>query len=274
MYKCLNPGAVGVKIGWEECLPLARENGFSGIDLAIDPAVPTSFYRDALQKNGLKPGGMGLPVRADDDETTYGQKIDPLTDLAKRAQEIGVSRFNTWIKSFSDELDWDDNFRLHVDRLGAAASILADHGCRLGLEFLGPKTLRDGHRYEFVHTMEQMLELAAAVGPNVGLLLDAWHWHTSASTVEALRTLKNSDVVYVHVNDAPAGVAMDEYQDLVRRLPGDTGVIDMRQFMATLAEIGYDGPVVPEPFVPALGEMSPDDALKAVGEAMNRIWTF
>ncbi len=274
MYKCLNPGAVGVKLAWEACLPLARENGFEGIDIKIDPKVPISFYRDALQKNGLKPGGIGLPVRVGDDENTFNKKIDSLNDLAKSAQAIGVSRFNTWILSFSDELEWEDNFRLHVDRLGSAASILADYDCRLGLEFLGPKTLRDGHRYDFVHTMEQMLELAAAVGPNVGLLLDAWHWHTSEGTVADLRALKNSDVVYVHVNDAPAGVPMDEYQDQVRCLPGETGVIDLRQFMGTLKEIGYDGPVGPEPFLPELGTMPPTEALATVGQAMNRLWAF
>ena len=31
------------------------------------------------------------------------------------------------------------------------ARLMADHGIRLGLEFIGPKTLRDGMKYEFVH---------------------------------------------------------------------------------------------------------------------------
>ena len=74
------------------------------------------------------------------------------------------------------------NFAFHRDRLRPAAQILADKGISLGLEFLGPKTLRDGKPFEFIHTIEGMLELCDAIGTgNVGLLLDAWHWYTSGA---------------------------------------------------------------------------------------------
>ncbi len=60
------------------------------------------------------------------------------------------------------------------------AQILADHGCRLGLEFVGPKTLRDSQRYPFIYTMAGMLALGDAIGTgNVGLLLDCYHLYTS-----------------------------------------------------------------------------------------------
>ena len=117
--------------------------------------------------------------------------------------------------------------------------------------------MREGHRYVFVHTLEEMLELGALIGANVGLLLDSWHWYTSLGTVEEVLALEPRQVVYVHINDAPAGVPVERQQDLLRCLPGATGVEDLPGFLGALRTIGYDGPVVPEPFVPALAEMPP-----------------
>ena len=78
-----------------------------------------------------------------------------------------------------------------------------------------------------------------------------------AAQSPTLKALTPAQVVYVHVNDAPAGVPIDEQMDGVRALPGETGVIDIAGFLKALQGIGYDGPVTPEPFVnlerPALG---------------------
>ena len=48
-------------------------------------------------------------------------------------------------------------------------------------------------------------------------------------------------------------------------------MIDLQGFLGALREIGYDGPVVCEPFKKELAEL-PDDAarLRTVGEAMDR----
>ena len=99
-----------------------------------------------------------------------------------------------------------------------------------------------------------MLALGREIGPNVGLLLDCWHWYTSHGTLDDLKRLTAEQVVYVHVNDAPAGIPVDEQQDMVRALPGETGVIDIVGFLQTLRAIGYDGPVTPEPFKKELNE--------------------
>ena len=79
-------------------------------------------------------------------------------------------------------------------------------------------------------------------------------------------------MVQVHVNDAPAGIAVDEQMDNVRDLPGATGVVDMATFLGVLARIGYDGPVTPEPFCARLRELPRENAAKLVGESMDTIW--
>ena len=168
---------------------------------------------------------------------------------------------------------FQSNFDFHVARLRPAAKILSDYGCRLGLEFVGPKTMRTSRQYEFIYTLAGMLELCQAIGTgNVGLLLDAYHLYTSHGSLAEVRQLTNRDVVIVHVNDAPAGVPVDEQLDNVRALPGETGVVDIGGFLQALQAIGYDGPVTPEPFSERLRVLPPAEAAQEAGQAMRRIW--
>ncbi len=274
MYTCICPGALGITLPWEDCLPIAQAAGFAGIDVEIDPTKGAEYYRTALAQYGLRPGGAGVPFnyRGSADEMAAG--LRHLAAIAPIAAEIGLTRFATWILPYSDELPLRENMRFHAERLGAVAHILADAGCRLGLEFIGPKTMRAGHKYVFVHTLEGMLELCALVGPNAGLLLDSWHWYTSLGTVDDILALDQQQVVYVHVNDAPLGVPIEWQQDLVRRLPGATGVEDLPAFLGALRVIGYDGPVVPEPFVPALSALPPAEAARLVGASLQKVWSL
>src|SRR5512133_145369 len=202
MYACLNPGNIGISLDWKNCLALAKDNGFAGIDVPIDPQVSAAWYQELLEQYGLKPGGLGLPCHPSDPDTKFESGLQLLPAICKTAQALGQTRFYTWIIPYSDQLPWKENFRFHVNRLSKAAQILGEYGCRLGLEFLGPKTLREGHRYSFIRTMEEMLLLCETVGSNSGLLLDAYHWYTALGTVEELRTLENQQIVYVHINDA------------------------------------------------------------------------
>jgi sugar phosphate isomerase/epimerase len=207
----------------------------------------------------------------------WRQGLEELPRLTRAAAAVGGTRCMTWVMPCSDELAFEENLRFHVERFTPIAAILASEGCSLGLEFIGPKTLRDSKKHPFVHTMPGMLEMGAQigpnVGPNVGLLLDCWHWYTSHSTAEELRALRPEQIIYVHVNDAPQGIAIDEQLDGVRCLPGETGVIDIAAFLQTLQAIGYDGPITPEPFKKELADLPSDqERLKAVGATMDKIF--
>ena len=120
--------------------------------------------------------------------------------------------------------------------------------------------------------MAQMEELCQAVGENVGFLLDSWHWYTAHETAEDVRRLRPEQVVDVHVNDAPAGVEIDDQLDNVRDLPGATGVIDIATFLSALQQIGYDGPVMVEPFSERVRAMEREEAVAATATALGRVW--
>ena len=229
--------------------------------------------RDKFASSGIRPAGWGLSVDWRGSEQNWQSGLNDLPRLAEAASAVGGTRVSTWIMPCSGERELEENVRFHVARFQPIAKILGDHGVSLGLEFIGPKTLRDTQKYPFIHTMGEMLALGREIGPNVGLLLDAFHWYTSHGTLDDLKALKPAQVVYVHVNDAPAGIAADEQQDGTRALPGETGVIDIAGFLSALQGIGYDGPVTPEPFKKELAALPSDEArLKTVGAAMDVIW--
>jgi sugar phosphate isomerase/epimerase len=158
-----------------------------------------------------------------------------------------------------------------VRRLRPVAEILKAYGIWLGLEFVGPSTLRAGHKYDFVHSMDGMRAVGAAIGTgNVGLLLDCFHWYTAHGTLGDIEALPPQEVVYVHVNDAKAGRSADEQIDNEREMVGATGVIDIGSFFSALRNIGYDGPVTVEPFNQAVRNMTPEQAIAATSAALDQ----
>ena len=163
-----------------------------------------------------------------------------------------------------------------MGRFRPIAQALSDEGCHLGIEFIGPATLRTGKQYTFIYTLPGMMGMAHEIGMgNVGLLLDAWHLYTSGGAIEDLDLITAADVVLVHVNDAPPGIPIDEQVDQVRRLPMETGVIDLPGFMRKLADLGYDGPVVAEPFSARLNEIaaaSPIEAARITADSLSQLW--
>jgi len=279
MFKNLNLGAIGVKATLAESITYAQRYGFLGIDFSITEALTLSEaigidgVRALFEDVGVFPGSWGFPVNYRQDSVAWREGLMLLPRQAEFALELGCTRTSTWILPASDERSFYDNFEFHVSRLRPAAQILADYGCRFGLEFIGPKTLRTPRKYNFVHTMDGMLALCAAIGTgNVGLLLDIWHVYTAHSTLDDVRKLTRDDVVTVHINDAPPGLAIDDQIDTVRALPGETGVLDIQGFLEALRTLGYDGPVTAEPFSQRLRDLAPDAAIQATADALNKVW--
>ena len=160
---------------------------------------------------------------------------------------------------------------MHAQRLGKVAGILNDHGIRFGLEYVGTRTLLNAQKYPFIHTLAEIRDLIREMrATNVGVVLDSWHWYCAGDNAQEFLALKPSDVVSVDLNDAPAGVPIDQQIDGKRELPAATGIIDVKTFLSSLKSIGYNGPVRAEPFNEPLRRMAPDDALKATVAALDK----
>jgi sugar phosphate isomerase/epimerase len=267
MFPSFNPGHVGVKAGLRECLELAERHGFGGFDAQLHQlheevsGAGAAALRDLYIKRGLRVGAWNLPFApygvTEEEWRTWIAKLPPL--LAS-ARAVGAFRAGMWVMPGSDDRPFAENFEFHAARFRPIARLLADHGIRLGLEFIGPETTLRRFKHPFVRSVSSTLELARAVGPNCGLLLDCWHWHAAGGTRADLLPLTRDVLVHVHVNDAPAGVPLPELVDNRRKLPCTTGVIDIDGFMQALARAGYDGPVTAEPFDAALSALPAEES--------------
>jgi sugar phosphate isomerase/epimerase len=283
MYKNLNPHLVGIPAGdAADLIELAGRHGFGGIDCL------TSFFTDDLDPAALREqiAAAGLrwgllcwcPVDIAADAADYEAGLTRLRTMAPVAQALGCTRTYDHIWPGHDTRAFDENFAFHVRRLRPVAEILGAHGIRFGIEFIGPKTLRDQFALPFIHTLDGALALADAVDPDgtlgVGIQLDVFHWYTSGATLDDIRRKLRGRVVGVHANDARAGRTRAQQLDGERALPGDTGVIDLVGVGEALRDIGFDGPVSAEPFSPRreeLAALSADAAAAAVSQALDII---
>jgi sugar phosphate isomerase/epimerase len=275
-YAILSLGRLGFHASFPESVELAAKHGFEGLD--PDAGYLASLNDDALhrllddlQKRNLKFGAAGLPVEFRKDSETFNTDLKKLPATAAVLQRASIWRVNTWILPCSDDLTYLQNFRQHADRLRLCAHILADHGQKLGLEYVSPRTLWRSQKHPFIHTLSEMKELLAAIGAqNLGIQLDSWHWFNAQETQQDLLTLRGRDVITVDLNDAPTGLTLDQYRDNSRELPAATGVIPVKQFLDALLQIGYDGPIQAEPFNAALRALPLDQACALASNAIKK----
>lgn len=273
-------GGIGIKgLTLPQTIELAKRHGFSGIDFNIVEASQLAeekgkaYVKDLFTSAGVRAGGWGSGVNGRGAEEEFASSLQNLPKYADLALELGSDRALGGLGPASDELDYQANFAFQVDRIGRMARILAEHGCRYGIEFIGPKHFRESRKYEFIYTAEGVMELARAIGAgNVGLLLDVWHLYTSGGQISDIKKFSAKDIVAVHVNDAPKDVEREAQRDNVRMMPLETGVLDLMGFLGELKTLGYDGPVTCEPFSARINSLPAEEAATETIQTMRRLF--
>lgn len=272
----LNPFAVGVSLRQEEMIDKAVEYGFEAIlpvpaQLAEMRTEQRQQFLEKMKAHNLTWDAAGNPVDFRKDEKLFKEGMASLPRLADALQKSGVGRMNTWIMPTHQELTYMENFKQHASRLREITQVLSDYDIKLGLEYVGPKTLTSLHKYPFLSSMKEAFELIHEINvPNLGIQLDSFHWYCAEETVDDITSLTKEQIVTCDLNDATAGRSVAEQIDGERELPGDSGVIDLKGFVQALVKIGYDGPVRAEPFNAKLNSMDDAAALTATAKAMKR----
>ena len=280
MKMCLNVGNIGVRANLMESIAMAAKFGFEAVDPNLKElaALSDSAMSDllgSLQSQKLEFGSYAQAVSVNLPDDRFAAFVKDLDATAKTLKRARLKRFVTWLSSSDNNLTYLQNFKLHTKRIGEVAAVLGDNGISLGLEYVGPKTGWTRGKYPFIHTMATMKELIAEIGGrNVGFLLDIWHWYNAGETVADILTLKNEDVVVVHMSDAPADIPVDQQVDSRRALPCSTGVINTKGFLNALNQIGYDGPAAAEPMSQELRSLPPEEALAQTAAAMKRAFAL
>ena len=261
MYLALNSVLVSGRVKWPDFARLAAKVGFPGVDVMVETAMTEGVQatRSLLTELKVRPAVINFPVEFRKDDAAFTESLAKLAPIAEFAKAIDCPRMITYIMPSSDTPKAELR-KIYKHRFTESARILARSNVRLGLEFLGPLHLRKQFRYEFIWRMPDMLEFAKECGPNVGLLLDVWHWHHAGATVQDIIDAGRERIVHVHFNDAP-NLPPDQIRDNQRLLPGE-GIINLVGFLHALQKIGYTDALSVEVFGRGLKDMTPEVAAR------------
>jgi threonine dehydrogenase-like Zn-dependent dehydrogenase/sugar phosphate isomerase/epimerase len=271
MYSCISPGSLGLSWPYEPYFEAVKNLGINALDFALSPEDDFAAIKRELETHDLRFASQFLPAKpwhASDAEFDAWLKAEG-RQLVVNSVELGCLRFGVYIVPGSDSLDYGENFSWHVNRLSRLAALVGEFGATLSLEYVAPKTSREKFRYPFIWNLQQTLDLCEATGQNVGAVLDSWHWHASLGTIQEICNLPGERIGIVHINDAPAGIPIEQLMDLERRLPTATNVIDIGAFLEAVRATGYNGPIIPEPFDATLHNLDAAEVLECTADSIN-----
>ena len=275
MYKALDLYSLNINVPLLEGIALAARHGYQGI--TIDPdsvqAIGVEAVRESMVQHNIVNAGTGLPWNYMDDESWFDKTLVRWRSKAKTARAVGCTRAFTGVMSSAD-VPYNEQYGRVLSRLRPLAQILQDEGIMMGIEFLGPTHIYKSRKYGFIRTLPELMRFADSIDAwNCGVLLDSHHCHTAGHSMDIIETITANRIGFVHISDQISGVPYDELRDSPRLLPGETGVIDNKGLLKRLFHMGYEGPVVVEPFYEPFKTMPDADEKAALAKAaMDSVW--
>lgn len=278
MIPSLSPVTAGGGLSLPEQVALCARHGFAGLEVGAEglQALGLEAARDLFLSNQVSPVSLGLPVEWRKDEDTFKAGLEKLPAQVALASALGLTRSHTWVLP-DGGVPAREYAETSIRRFTEIGRIYADLGLRLGLEFIGPEQFRRNPENVWFYNISGGLRVADQVNQNlgsttIGLLVDCWHWYASGGSIMDLAACPVEQIVHVHINDAPQGVALPDLVDNVRELPGATGEIDIKGFLTTLQALGYDAGVAVETFSKDLNALSPDEAAAKASDAVHNVF--
>lgn len=270
MKLSLHSVILGQPLSFEELLALAARLGYEGVDSGFEVAQsqgPEAFLQ-LCHKYGVHTSIWGHGVEWRTDEDTFRTGMAGLPARAELAAQIGCTRTCDWIMPAVDG-DAQEALATWKRRWKELAQVLGQYGHRLGLEWVAPRHIRVG-KNPTLWRMDQLLDIEAEIGePNLGLLVDSFHWFNAEHTVADLLALRPEQVVHVHLNDAPDR-SLDDQRDFERLTPGE-GIIDLVGFLGALKRIGYEGYLGVEIFSEDLKKLPAEESAAHVKRACDAL---
>jgi sugar phosphate isomerase/epimerase len=266
MYVSLNGSLTGGKPAWPEFARLAAHTGFGGVDVNLGAAMKEGLdaTRALFDELKIKASNAGLPVPFSRDEEVFQTGLKKLDEAAQFSGAIDCPTM-LGILPPASATPKTELRKILKDRLMAVAGILQRSKVRLALEFLGPLHFRTGQPHEFIWRMDEALEFARECGPNIGLLLDVWHWYHSGATTADILAAGKARIFHVHLSDC-VKLEPEQVRDNQRVLPGE-GVINLTGFLQALQKIGYRDGISPEPLGRIPKETAPEEGARLGLEA-------
>ena len=154
---------------------------------------------------------------------------------------VGGGLYSYWPADYSGMVDKEGDLERSITNMRKLADMAAGYGITLGMEVL------NRHEGYLINSAKECVRYVDAVGAdNVKIMLDTYHMNMEEDDfVEAVLTA-GKRLGHFHVGENN------------RKLPGQGHMIPWESIGRALKTVGYDGPVVMEPFVIHGGEVGRD----------------
>lgn len=148
-----------------------------------------------------------------------------------------------------------DEYAAVVDNIGRVGDAARSFGMVVSVEFARSSA--------YLSTLATALRMTReAAHPNVGLVLDCYHFWSGLNRLEDMDAIRPGDVRHVHFQDVP-DLPREVLDNESRVIPGD-GVAPLEAMLRTLAGNGYDGPLSVELFLPRFRDRDPYEMAREI----------
>jgi len=154
---------------------------------------------------------------------------------------VGGGLYSYWPVDYSKPIDKPSEWERSVTGVRQMGIIADDYGITLCMEVL------NRHEGYLLNTADEGVAFIKAVNrPNVKVMLDTYHMNLEEDSFETAIRTAGTHLGHFHIGECN------------RRLPSAEGRIPWVSIGKALRGIGYDGPVVMEPFVLPGGQVGRD----------------
>jgi 2-keto-myo-inositol isomerase len=249
-------GATTLKADLATDIAVAGKAGFDFVEIwaakligYLDRGGLPALRRD-LRRAGVTPATLNSVERITfNDPSGHIRMLEEFRRLCRVAEAIGCATILVVPSPRPKRVSDGEIERESVRVLRELSRLAKPHGVRLAYEFLGFADCT-------VNSLAQCAAIVAKVArPNVGLVLDTFHFFAGGSTLASIRAVDPRHIFMVHLNDVERAPRR-KMHDALRLYPGK-GIIPLRGILRELRGIGYTGQMSVEIFRPQYWSRSP-----------------
>ncbi len=238
-----------------EVVDACRKNGVQWIapwrhKLSAKPAEDARRIRDAgLKISSLCRGGMFPAATAEERR----ERIDDNRRAIEEAATLGAGVL-VLVCGPAPDRDLDGARRMVEDSIAILAPVARAAGIQLGIEPLHPMFAASR---SVVVTLEQSFNMAEPFGPEVGVVIDAYHVWWDPNLYASIERA-GAKIAGFHVSD---WIPLLADPLMSRGMMGD-GSIELRRIRAAIDAAGYTGPIEVEIFNESLWRKPVEETLR------------
>jgi 2-keto-myo-inositol isomerase len=262
-------GATTMNADLETDIRAASRSGFDCLEIwasklrAFLKQRAASDLNDLFRANKIKPYSINSIERISfRDPSGHQSLLAECEDLCRIAEEIGCPYVVVVPSPLPNGIGRAGVIDESREVLTELSTVAAKYNVSLAFEFLGQPDCS-------VQTLSLANEIVGEVGrPNIGLVIDSFHFYAGGSTIESISDLDPSRLFIFHINDAE-DLPREQLEDRHRLLPG-LGILPLKQIADALKSIGYDGVASVEIFRPEYWARDPFELARDARAAAER----